>query len=126
MSNGARRAKVKMTPKRTPRSTNKIVRGSGNVFADLGVPSAEEELAKAELARKIGHIIALQKLTQVEAAARLGIDQPKVSALLRGKLRGFSSDRLFRFLNALGRDVEIVIRPTGRDQPARTTVVLAS
>jgi predicted XRE-type DNA-binding protein len=83
------------------------------VFADLELPHPEEALARAELAQRIADIIAERKLTQVRAAALLGVDQPKVSALLRGKLGGFSTDRLFRFLNALGRDVEIVIRPRG-------------
>jgi len=83
---------------------------SGNVFEDLGVSAPEEALAKAELAAKIAGIIASQKLTQAEAAGILGVDQPKVSALLRGRLTGFSTDRLLRFLTALGRDVDIVIR----------------
>src|SRR6516164_3749002 len=88
-----------------------IEKSSGNVFADLGLKNPEELLAKAELVQRISNIIAERKLTQVRAARLLGIDQPKVSALLKGKLDGFSTDRLFRFLNALGRDVEIVIRP---------------
>jgi len=83
---------------------------SGNVFEDLGVSAPEEALAKAELTAKIAEIIASRKLTQAEAAGILGVDQPKVSALLRGRLAGFSTDRLLRFLTALGRDVDIVIR----------------
>jgi predicted XRE-type DNA-binding protein len=100
-----------------------IERSSGNVFADLGLKNPEELLAKAELVQRIADIIAERKLTQVRAAKLLGIDQPKVSALLQGKLRGFSTDRLFRFLNALGRDVEIVIRPAKRSHEAETRVV---
>jgi predicted XRE-type DNA-binding protein len=96
---------------------------SGNVFADLGFKNPEELLAKAELVQRIVDIIAERKLTQVRAAKLLGIDQPKVSALLRGKLDGFSTDRLFRFLNALGRDVEIVIRPAKHSHDAETRVV---
>src|SRR3954465_14390328 len=88
----------------------------GNVFADLGLKNPEELLAKAELVQRIADIIAERKLTQVRAANLLGIDQPKVSALLRGKLDGFSTDRLFRFLNALGKDVEIVIRPARNEE----------
>ncbi len=84
---------------------------SGNVFKDLSVSAPEEALAKAELAAKIAEIIASRKLTQAAAAEILGVDQPKVSALLRGRLAGFSTDRLLKFLTALGRDVEIVIRP---------------
>ena len=87
---------------------------SGNVFADLGVPRAGEALAKAKIAHSICEAIAERKLTQEQAAELLGIDQPKVSALLRGRLEGFSTDRLFRFLNALGRQVEIVIRQRRR------------
>jgi predicted XRE-type DNA-binding protein len=96
---------------------------SGNVFADLALPNPEELLAKANLVQRIIDIIAERKLTQARAATLLGIDQPKVSALMRGKLDGFSSDRLFRFLNALGQNVEIVIRPTSRaGAPASTKV----
>ena len=87
---------------------------SGNVFEDLGVPGSPEALVKAELAAKIGELISERGLTQVEAAKLLCVDQPSVSDLLRGRLRGFSTDRLFRFLNALGRDVEIVISPRRR------------
>jgi len=86
-------------------------RSSGNVFADLGLPGAEDRLAKAELAREIGAILERRKLTQTQAARVLGVDQPKISALLRGQLSGFSLERLIRFLNLLGRDVQIVVRP---------------
>lgn len=82
---------------------------SGNVFADLGLANPEESLAKAEVARQIGKLIKKRRLSQTKAAAMLGIDQPKVSALLRGYLTGFSLERLFRFLNALGQDVHIDI-----------------
>ena len=92
-----------------------VVPSSGNVFADLGIEDVEETLAKAEVASRICDIIIERKLTQAMAAAVLGVDQPKVSALIRGRLDGFSSDRLFRFLNALDRDVEIVIKPKRRD-----------
>ena len=92
----------------------KITESTGNVFADMGLPDAEEALAKAEIASSICDILAERKLTQAKAAAMLGVDQPKVSALVRGRLDGFSSDRLFRYLNALGRDVEIVIKPKRR------------
>ncbi|WP_304511160.1 helix-turn-helix domain-containing protein [Aquisphaera insulae] len=98
---------------------------SGNVFADLGLKNPEELLAKAHLVQRIADIIAERKLTQIRAAKLLGIDQPKVSALLKGKLEGFSTDRLFRFLNALGSDVEIVIRPAREDREADTRVVSA-
>ena len=98
---------------------------SGNVFADLGVGAPEEALAKAGLAAQIAAIIASRKLNQSEAARLLGIDQPKVSGLLRGRLSGFSTDRLLRFLTALGSDVEIVIRPSRRKGRGHVQVVAA-
>ena len=88
--------------------------GSGNVFADVGHPRPAEALAKAELARKIGAIIENRGLTQAAAAAVLEVDQPKVSALIRGRLAGFSLDRLVRFLVLLGHDVEIVVKARPR------------
>lgn len=97
---------------------------SGNVFADLNLPDPDEMLVKAELARRISEIITKRHLSQVEAAELLGIDQPKVSALVRGKLTGFSTERLFRFLNALGREVEIVVKSKPRSRSkARVRVV---
>ena len=88
--------------------------GTGNVFEDLGHPRPAEAVAKAELARKIGALIEKQRLTQAAAAEVLQIDQPKVSALVRGRLAGFSLDRLVRFLVLLGSDVEIVVKPRAR------------
>lgn len=86
----------------------------GNVFADLGVDAPEEAFAKAELTAQISQVIESRGLTQAAAARLLGVDQPKVSALLRGRLTGFSTERLIKFLNALGRDVEIVVRDRPR------------
>jgi predicted XRE-type DNA-binding protein len=91
-----------------------VTPSSGNVFADLGFAEPEEELAKAQLASRIQDIIKQQHLTQTAAASLMGIDQPKVSALLNGRLANFSSGRLMRLLIALGQDVEIVIRPRPR------------
>lgn len=97
--------------------TDRVRSSSGNVFADIKVPNAGQYLAKAELAARIFQIIQRRRLTQAEAGKVLGITQPKVSALLSGRLDGFSSDRLFRFLNALGCDVQITIsRPRPRTQ----------
>ena len=110
MRNAAKNTKAK----RAREQAIPIEPGSGNVFADLGLPHPEDRLAKAELIQCIINVITARKLTPVQAAAILGIDQPKASALLRGKFDGFSSDRLFRFLNALGQNVEIVIWPTRR------------
>ncbi|MGH7587996.1 MAG: helix-turn-helix domain-containing protein [Gemmatimonadota bacterium] len=101
-----------------------VAPGSGNVFVDLEIREPEEALAKARLAAKISSIITHRHLTQAEAAEILGIDQPKVSALMRGRLEGFSTERILRFLNALGRDVEIVIKKRGpAASPGRVRVI---
>jgi predicted XRE-type DNA-binding protein len=95
---------------------------SGNVFADLGLRNPEELQAKADLVYEISRAIEERGLTQAEAAEILGIDQPKVSALVRGRLAGFSMERLYRYLNALGKDVEIVIRSAARRGKVRPTL----
>ncbi|MBP5974102.1 XRE family transcriptional regulator [Brasilonema sp. CT11] len=103
---------------------NNVYVGSGNVFADLDLPNPEERLVKAQLARKISETINFRQLTQIQAGEILGIDQPKVSALSRGKLAGFSTDRLLHFLNVLGNDVEIVVKPKPENRNyAKITVI---
>jgi predicted XRE-type DNA-binding protein len=87
-----------------------ITPSSGNVFADLGFADADERQTKARLALAINRILEKRRLSQTQAAQRLGINQPKISALANYRLEGFSVERLMHFLNALGRDVEIVIR----------------
>lgn len=101
--------------------------GSGNVYADLGYDDAEEMRIKAGLAMKIGEIIKRKHYTQMEAAAIVGLPQPKLSGLLRGQFRGISETKMIEILNALGRDVQIVVGPASRGQAAkgRTTVVYA-
>ena len=86
---------------------------SGNVFRDLGLPNPDLLLAKAHLVQQIRDLIEERKLTQAKAATLLGLDQPKISALARGRTDGYSIDRLFKFLNLLGQDVEITVRPKG-------------
>jgi len=95
-----------------------IIESSGNVFADLGLPDADELLAKAELVRQISALIDERHLTQAQAAEILGTNQPTVSDLVRGRLGKFSMERLIVFLNRLDRDVDIVVRPkpTGSDR----------
>ena len=83
---------------------------SGNVFGDLSLPEADDLLAKAELAAKIIAEVQRRRMTQVQAAAVLGIDQPKISALKQGKLSAFSIERLMRFLLRLGHDVKITVK----------------
>jgi predicted XRE-type DNA-binding protein len=93
-----------------------ITRGSGNVFADLGFPNPEEHQTKAMLVSLIADILKKRRMTQAAAAKLFGIDQPKVSAMLNGRFRGFSVYRLMNFIAALGRDVEIVTRKARRRQ----------
>jgi predicted XRE-type DNA-binding protein len=103
-----------------------ITRGSGNVFADLGFADAEERQTKLRLAYALNTIMEAQRLTQAAAAARLGLNQPKVSALRNYKLEGFSVERLMTLLNALGQDVEIVIRKKPRSRAAARISVVAA
>lgn len=87
-----------------------VEKSGGNVFADLGLPNAEERLAKADLAIAIAREIETRSLTQAAAAVLLGVAQPDVSNLMRGRLSGYSIERLTRLLNVLGQDVEIRVR----------------
>jgi predicted XRE-type DNA-binding protein len=98
---------------------------SGNVFADLGLPDADELLLKAGLVRQITLILEERGLSQAEAARILGTHQPKVSQLVRGSLGGFSLERLIRYLNALGRDVEIVVHEQPRPH-GNTSITVAA
>jgi len=101
-----------------------VMAGSGNVFADLGLAEPGEELAKAQLASLIGQVIKKRRLTQAAAAALMGVDQPKVSALLNGRIANFSSERLMRLLTALGRDIDIIVRrSSGRRVEGRIRVM---
>ena len=87
-----------------------ITRGTANVFADLGYADAEDRQTKLRLAYAINGVIARQSLTQIAAAKKLKINQPKISALANYKLEGFSVERLMTFLTALDQDVEIIIK----------------
>lgn len=93
-------------------NNSKVTVSSGNVFEDISLPDAEEALARADLALRISDIITARGLTQAAAARLLRIDQPKVSALVRGRLEGFSTEQILRFLNALGSDVAIAVNPS--------------
>jgi predicted XRE-type DNA-binding protein len=103
-----------------------ITRGTGNVFADLGYADAEERQTKLRLAHAINDVIGRRRLTQAAAAEKLGVNQPKVSALGRYKLDGFSVERLMTFLTALDRDVEIVIKKKPRSRAAGRISVVAA
>ncbi len=103
-----------------------VLRSSGNVFRDLGFGDAEERQTKVRLAMAINQILMRRRRSQSDAGRRLGINQPKVSALWNYRLDGFSVERLMGFLNALDHDVEIVIRSKPRSRRAARTVVTAT
>jgi predicted XRE-type DNA-binding protein len=106
--------------------SGKIVRSSGNVFADLGFADAGERQTKVRLALAINDVLQRRGLSQGKAAELLGINQPKVSALSKYRLEGFSVERLMRFLTALNQDVEIIVRNRPRTRrPGRVYVTAA-
>ena len=98
-----------------------VTESSGNVFADLGFPNADREQLKAKLMLEICRAIKDRGLTQTQAGEVLGIQQSHVSTLMNGHSGNYSLGRLFEFLNALGRDVEIVVRPKAPRSPAAHT-----
>ena len=103
-----------------------VVPSSGNIFADLGLPNAEERQTKARLAFAINEIMHSQQLSQAAAARRLNVNQPKISALRNYQLQGFSVERLMNFLTALDRDIEIVIRHKSRRSKGGRILVTAA
>ena len=104
----------------------KIQTGSGNVYADIGVPDADAMLIKAQLMTKIAELIKRKGLTQTQAGHLLGLPQPKVSALLRGNFRGTSERRLLDCLTRLGRDVQVVVKAAPRHRESgKLSVVFA-
>lgn len=106
--------------------SQKITRGTSNVFDDLGFVDAEERQTKLRLAHAINEVIAKDRLNQTEAAEKLSINQPKVSALRNYKLDGFSVERLMNFLTALDQDVEIVIKKKPRSRSGGRISVVAA
>lgn len=101
---------------RKRKSRIRVTVGSANIFADVNLPNPDEWLAKAELARRISDLIGERGLSQRQAAALLGVKQPQVSAVMRGLLEGFTTDRLFRFLNKLGQEIKIVVHPAAKEK----------
>ena len=101
-----------------------IERGAANVYEDLGLPDAAEMEVKAILAAEIGEIIKQRRLTQSQASEILGIPQPKISAMLRGRFRGISEAKMLECMNRLGRDVEIVVRKSPATRSMGCTRVL--
>lgn len=109
---------------RTRHSEQAVTPSSGNVFADLGLPDADELLAKADLVHAIQQLVDESKLSQRTAATVLGVAQPDLSKLFRGRLEGFSIERLVRMLNALDQDVRIVVQPKPRSRRRGTVRTL--
>lgn len=105
--------KTKTTKKRD--RAIRVVEGSANIFADLGLPNPEQELLKAQLTLQIYSILKGSGMTQVEMAKILGVRQPQVSLLMRNRAGNFSVGRLMEFLTALRQDVQIVVRPTRKE-----------
>jgi len=101
-----------------------VTLSSGNVFEDLGLPDAEELAVKADLARVIRKLVEAEGLSQREAAPLVGVAQPDLSNLYRGRLDGFSIERLSRMLTALGQDVRIVVQPKPRARKVATVRTL--
>lgn len=102
-----------------------VTQGSGNVFADLGLPGSEEELVKARLVVVLRELIEQNGLSQTAAGKRLGIAQPDVSKLLKGRVAGFSLERLLGFVRALGTDIEIKLKPTRADREGHMRLMVA-
>lgn len=102
----------------------KFEKSSGNVFKDLGLPDADELFLKAKLGFEVFRIIEDCKLTQAQAAKILGVKQPEISWLKKGKFNHYSVERLLTFLNRLNRDVEIRIMPVGGREGQQRVVAL--
>lgn len=113
---------MKPKARKTSKSIAPVTEGSGNVFADLGLPNPEQELLKAQLTLQIYTILKDSGMTQVEIAKILGVRQPQVSLLMRNRAGNFSVGRLMEFLTALRQDVEITVRPTRKEHGALSVV----
>src|SRR5580700_5216989 len=113
---------MKSKAKTTSQRVTHVTEGSGNVFADLGLPNPAQELIKAQLTLQIYTILQDSGMTQVEVAKILGVQQPQVSLLMRNRAGNFSIGRLMEFLTALRQDVEITVRPTRKEHGALSVI----
>ena len=102
----------------------RIEAGSGNIFADLGLPDAEELLLKAGIALQLQRLLRAKRLTQAAAAKRIGVRQPDISNILNGRYRGYSVERMLLMLTGLGQDIEISIKPSSRPRKPGKIVLL--
>jgi predicted XRE-type DNA-binding protein len=101
----------------------RVIRSSGNVFADIGVPNAAEHNIKAEVVLRIAALIERQRLSQSEVSKLIKLAQPDVSKLLRGHFSGYSLERLFGYLNALGQTVTIDVKEAKSKKDARVELL---
>jgi predicted XRE-type DNA-binding protein len=113
---------MKTKKKKARNRATRVTEGSGNVFADLGLPNPEQELLKARLTLQIYTILKGSGMTQVEIAKILGVQQPQVSLLMRNRTGNFSVGRLLEFLTALRQDIEITVRPTHKEHGALSVI----
>ena len=113
---------MKSKARKTNKRLSYVTEGSGNVFADLGLPNPEQELLKAQLTLQIYTILKDSGMTQVEIAKILGVRQPQVSLLMRNRAGNFSVGRLMEFLTALRQDVKTTVRPTNKEHGALSVV----
>lgn len=116
------RTKMRTKTLKTRKRVARVTEGSGNVFADLGLPNPEQELLKAQLTLQIYTILKDSGMTQVEIAKILGVQQPQVSLLMRNRAGNFSVGRLMEFLTALRQDIEITVRPTRKEHGALSVI----
>jgi predicted XRE-type DNA-binding protein len=113
---------MKTKARKTHSRIARVIEGSGNVFADLGLPNPEQELLKAQLTLQIYTILKVSGMTQVEIAKILGVQQPQVSLLMRNRASNFSVGRLMEFLTAQRQDVEITVRPSRKEHGALSVI----
>lgn len=113
---------MKSKTKKARSRVSRVTQGSGNIFADLGLPNPEQELLKAQLTLQIYSILKDSGMTQVQTAKILGVQQPQVSLLMRNRAGNFSVGRLMEFLTALRQDVEIIVRPTRKEHGALSVI----
>ena len=114
---------MKSKAKKASKSVAHVTEGTGNVFADLGLPNPEQELLKAQLTLQIYTILKDSDMTQIEIAKILGVRQPQVSLLMRNRAGNFAVGRLMEFLTALRQDVEITVRPARKEHGELSVVV---
>ncbi|MGX7706558.1 helix-turn-helix domain-containing protein [Methylobacterium sp. Gmos1] len=100
-----------------------IHRSGDNIFADLGLPNPETHLLKARIVAELYRVFTQRGMSQTKSGELLGISQPEVSRLFKGRFREYSVERLMNFLTAFDQDVEIIVRPHPEAGEAGTIIV---